>query len=246
MKKWSDTLVDPNVRFPGESEEYRRARQELLDAEERLRRLTEQVATQRRALPPGGPLVTDYVFESASDGGEVRFSELFAPGKDTLVIYSMMFPRWSEDPRAGAPDGLTATLPLVEQPCPSCTSVVDGLEGAAFHLTERINLVVVAKADAARLGTYARERDWRDVRLVSSRNNTFNRDYHSETPAGVQIPLLHVFTRDGGTIHHRWTSEQVFARGDSTAMDPIWLIWGALDLTPDGRGEAAAYPSLQY
>jgi predicted dithiol-disulfide oxidoreductase (DUF899 family) len=246
MKKWSETLVDPDVRFPGESGDYRRARQRLLESEEQLRRMNEQVAAQRRALPIGGPLVEDYVFESASDGGEVRFSELFAPGKDTLVIYSMMFPRWSEDPRAGAPGGQTALLPLVEQPCPSCTSVVDGLEGAAFHLAERINLVVVAKADAARLGTYAQERDWRTVRLLSSRNNTFNRDYHSETAAGVQIPLLHVFTRDDSAIHHRWTSEQVFARGDSTAMDSIWLIWGALDLTPDGRGEAAAYPSLQY
>jgi Bacterial protein of unknown function (DUF899) len=45
----------------------------------------------------------------------------------------------------GAPDGKTALLPLVEQPCPSCTSVVDGREGAAFHLAERINLVVIAK-----------------------------------------------------------------------------------------------------
>ncbi|HZZ49723.1 MAG TPA: DUF899 family protein [Pseudonocardia sp.] len=246
MKKWSDTLVDPEIRFPGESGAYRRARRRLLDSEEQLRRMNEQVAAQRRALPLGGPLLQDYVFESAGDGGEVRFSQLFAPGKDTLVIYSMMFPRWPEDPRAGAPHGQTALLPLVEQPCPSCTSVVDGLEGAAFHLAERINLVVVAKANAARLGTYAQERDWRTVRLVSSQNNTFNHDYHCETSTGVQIPLLHVFTRDDDAIHHRWTSEQVFARGDSTAMDPIWLIWGALDLTPDGRGEAAAYPSLQY
>jgi predicted dithiol-disulfide oxidoreductase (DUF899 family) len=43
----------------------------------------------------------------------------------------MMFPRWSQDPRAGAAEGKTALLPLVEQPCPSCTSVVDGLDGPA-------------------------------------------------------------------------------------------------------------------
>jgi predicted dithiol-disulfide oxidoreductase (DUF899 family) len=246
MEKWSETLVRPDIRFPRESEAYRQARQQLLDSEEQLRRMNEQVAAQRRALPLGGPLLQDYVFESASDGAEVKFSELFAPDKDTLVIYSMMFPRWAEDPRAGTPDGQTALLPLVEQPCPSCTTVVDGLEAAAIHLAERVNLVVVAKTDAARLGTYAQERHWRDVRLMSSRNNTFNRDYHAETSVGVQIPLLHVFTRDDHVIHHRWTSEQVFARGDSTAMDPIWLMWGALDLTPNGRGDAAAYPSLQY
>src|SRR5882672_7169808 len=177
MNKWRETLRDPNVKFPGESSEYRRARNELLEAEDELRRLNEQVAAQRRALPAGGLLAEDYLFESAADGSEVRFSELFAPGKDTLVIYNMMFPRWSEDPRAGAPGGKTALLPLVEQPCPSCTSVVDGLDGPAFHLAERTNLVVIAKTSADRLGTYAKERGWRNVRLLSSRNNTFNRDY---------------------------------------------------------------------
>ena len=145
MNKWREVLLDSNVHFPGESSEYRRARNELLEAEAELRRLNEQVAAQRRALPAGGLIREDYVFESAADGSKVRFSELFAPGKNSLVIYNMMFPRWSEDLRAGAPGGKTAELPLIEQPCPSCTSVVDGLEGAAFHLAERINLVVIAK-----------------------------------------------------------------------------------------------------
>jgi predicted dithiol-disulfide oxidoreductase (DUF899 family) len=246
MNKWREVLLDPNVHFPGESSEYRRARNELLEAEAELRRLNEQVAAQRRALPAGGLIREDYVFESAADGSKVRFSELFAPGKNSLVIYNMMFPRWSEDPRAGAPAGKTALLPLVEQPCPSCTSVVDGLEGAAFHLAERINLVVVAKTAPDRLGTYAQERGWRNMRLLSSRNNTYNRDYHGETLEGEQIPALNVFSRDHDGIHHRWAAEMIFANGDSKALDPIWPIFGALDLTPDGRGDAAAYPNLQY
>jgi predicted dithiol-disulfide oxidoreductase (DUF899 family) len=97
-------ILDPNVHFPAESSKYRRARNELLEAEAELRRLNEQVAAQRRALPAGGLVREDYVFESAADGSKVRFSELFAPGKNSLV-YNMMFPRWSEDPRAGAPGG---------------------------------------------------------------------------------------------------------------------------------------------
>ena len=111
MDKWRETLRDPNIKFPGESSEYRRARNQLLAAEDELRRLNEQVAAQRRALPAGGLIGEDYIFESAADGSEVRFSELFAPGKDTLVIYHMMFPRWSKDPRAGAAGGKTALLP---------------------------------------------------------------------------------------------------------------------------------------
>jgi len=44
MNKWREVLLDPNVHFPGESSEYRRARNELLEAEAELRRLNEQVA----------------------------------------------------------------------------------------------------------------------------------------------------------------------------------------------------------
>jgi predicted dithiol-disulfide oxidoreductase (DUF899 family) len=246
MKKWREVLLDPNVHFPGESSDYRRARNELLEAEAELRRQNEQVAAQRRALPAGGVIREDYVFESAADGSKVRFSELFAPGKNSLVIYNMMFPRWSQDQRAGAPAGKTAELPLVEQPCPSCTSVVDGLEGAAFHLAERINLVVIAKTSPERLGTFAQERGWRNLRLLSSRNSTFNRDYHAETPDGGQLPVLNVFSRDADGIHHHWTSEMTFKRGDTSSLDPIWTIYGALDLTREGRGDSAAYPNLQY
>ena len=93
--------ADPVTRFPGESDEYRLARDELLTAEIELRRAIERVAAQRRALPPGGVVSEDYLFEEATDGSEVKFSELFAPGKDTLVIYSFMFPRYSGDPRPG-------------------------------------------------------------------------------------------------------------------------------------------------
>ena len=246
MTKWQETLRDPNITFPGESSEYRRARNQLLKAEDELRRLNQEVAAQRRALPAGGLVAEDYVFESAADGSMVRFSELFTPGKDALVIYHMMFPRWSKDERAGASMGKTALLPLVEQPCPSCTSVVDGLNGPATHLTDKVDLVIVAKADPARLGTYAQERGWRNPRLLSSRNNTFNRDYHGETPEGEQLPILNVFSRDEDWIHHQWSSELTFARGDNSPLDPVWPIWGVLDLTPNGRGETAAYPSLQY
>jgi predicted dithiol-disulfide oxidoreductase (DUF899 family) len=246
MNKWREQLLDPKIQFPGESSDYRRARNQLLEAEDALRRKNEQVVAERRSLPAGGLLKEDYVFESAADGSEVRFSELFAPGKNSLVIYNMMFPRWSEDPRAGAPGGQTALLPLVEQPCPSCTSVVDGLEGTAFHLAARINLAVIAKTSPDRLGTFAQERGWHDLRLLSSRNNTFNRDYHAERPDGGQLPVLHVFSRDEDGIHHQWANEMTFRRGDTSSLDPIWPIFGALDLTPEGRGDSAAYPNLQY
>ena len=143
MNKWREVLLDPNVHFPGELSEYRPARNELLEAEAELRRLNEQVAAQRRALPARGLI-------------------------------------------------------------------------------------------------------WRNLRLLSSRNNTFNRDYHAEAPDGGQLPVLNVFSRDEDGIHHHWASEMTFKRGDTSSLDPVWAIYGVLDLTREGRGDSAAYPNLQY
>src|SRR5579864_2829678 len=83
-QKEATGMTEPlhTVRFPGESEEYRRARDELLQAEVDLRRRTEAVAAKRRALPLGGAVPEDYCFEEVAEGGgEVRFSELFQAGK---------------------------------------------------------------------------------------------------------------------------------------------------------------------
>jgi predicted dithiol-disulfide oxidoreductase (DUF899 family) len=242
--------VDPDIRFPGESGEYRRERNRLLEAEIEVRRAIERVAAQRRALPPGGLVLDDYRFEEVADsGGEVRFSELFEAGKDTLVVYSFMFPRWSGDTRPG-PDGETGQLPLAETPCPSCTSILDSLDGAARHLAQRLNLAVVAKSGPERIRTFARERGWRHLRLLSSRNNNYNRDYHAETQEGEQIPMLNVFVRDGDQLRHSWATELMFAPRDegveSRHVDSIWPIWSVLDMTPEGRGTGSDFPKLHY
>jgi predicted dithiol-disulfide oxidoreductase (DUF899 family) len=243
--------VDPDIRFPGESSEYRRERNRLLEAEIDLRRVIERVAAQRRALPPGGPVPDDYRFEEVADGGGVvRFSDLFEPGKDTLVIYSFMFPRWSGDTRPGPADGETARLPLAETPCPSCTSILGSLDGAARPLAQRLNLAVVAKSEPERIRAFARERGWRHLRLLSSRNNGYNRDYHAETPEGEQVPIMNVFVRDGDQLRHSWATELMFAARDEGEdprhVDSIWPIWNVLDMTPQGRGTDSDFPKLDY
>lgn len=242
--------MDPGIRFPGESEEYRRERNRLLEAEAGLRRAIEAVAAQRRALPRGGVVPDDYRFEQASDGREVRFSELFASGKDTLVVYSFMFPRYSGDTRPGPADGETARLPLAETPCASCTSILDSLDGAALHLAGQLNLAVAAKSDPERIRNFARERGWHHLRLLSSRNNAYNRDYHAETAEGEQMPILNVFVRDGNHFRHTWASELMYAPRDegmeARHVDSIWPIWHVLDVTPEGRGNEPNFPSLRY
>ena len=223
----------------------------MLEAEIELRRALERVAAQRRALPPGGLVPDDYRFEEAvGEGGEVRFSQLFAPGKDTLVVYSFMFPRYSADTRPGPVEGETAKLPLAETPCASCTSILDSLDRAALHLGQRLNLAVVAKSDPERIRNFAQERGWQHLRLLSWRDNTYKRDYHGESPEGEQIPVLNVFVRDGDGIRHAWASELMFApreEGEEARhVDLIWPIWSVLDMTPQGRGTEPNFPGLDY
>jgi predicted dithiol-disulfide oxidoreductase (DUF899 family) len=230
------------ITLPGESPEYRAARDRLLAREIELRREMEAVAAARRELPPGGSVPVDYVFHGlGSDGAptDVRLSELFATGKGSLVIYSFMFPRDPEDLTSGPRDGETALLPLAEGPCPSCTALLDQLDGAAEHASQQLNLAVVAKAPLPRVLTFARERGWRRLRLLSSAENSYNRDYFAETADGVQRPMLTVFHRDGDTIRHFWSSELLYAPSDPDqeprhvgTLEPLWNLF---DLTPERR-----------
>jgi predicted dithiol-disulfide oxidoreductase (DUF899 family) len=231
------------ITFPGESAEYRAARDRLLEQEIELRRAMEAVAVARRRLPPGGVVPEDYVFQGRGADGDptdVRLSELFAPGKDSLVIYSMMFPRDPGDERPGPPGGQTAFLPLVEGPCPSCTALLDQLDGAAEHVSQRVNLAAAGKAPLSRILTFAEERGWRRLRLLSSAGSTYNRDYFGETVEGHQRPMLNVFHRDGETMRHFWGSELLYAPTDpgqdSRHVGTIEPLWNLYDLTPAGRG----------
>jgi predicted dithiol-disulfide oxidoreductase (DUF899 family) len=230
------------ITIPGESPQYRAARDRLLEREIELRRAMEAVAAARRGLPPGGRVKLDYVFEGmGADEAptDVRLSELFEPGKDSLVIYSFMFPRDPRDQTPGPRDGETSLLPLAEGPCPSCTALLDQLEGAAEHARQHVNLSVIAKAPLTRLLTFARERGWRRLRLLSSAGNTYNADYSAETIDGMQRPMMTVFQRDGDAIRHFWSSELLYAPTDPGqeprhvgTLEPLWNL---LDLTPEGR-----------
>jgi predicted dithiol-disulfide oxidoreductase (DUF899 family) len=228
------------ARFPGESEEYRRARDDLLEAEIALRRQAEAVAAQRRRLPLGGPPPADCAFEewdpAAGATRAVRLSELFEGGKDTLLVYSFMF-----NP---GPTG----RPL-EVPCPMCTSMLDGLDGELRHLTQRIGAVFVAKAPIERFRAHARARGWRYARLLSSAGTTYNRDYRAESSDVEQRPMATVFVRRDGAIRHFWSSELLMAPLDPGQgprhVDFMWPLWAVLDRTPAGRGDDWG-PQLEY
>jgi predicted dithiol-disulfide oxidoreductase (DUF899 family) len=227
-----------SIRFPDESPAYRAARDELLRAEQDLARRVWDVAAMRKKLPPGGAVPADYAFEEgAADlfadapARRVKLSELFPAGKDTLVLYSFMY----------GPD--------MEQPCPMCSSLLDGLNGTAVHAAQRVGFAVVAKSPIARVRAWARERAWRNLRLLSSAGTTYNSDYHGEDAQGDQLPALNVFVRRDGRVQHFYNAEMLYAPAAEGAeachVDLLWPLWNLLDLTPEGRGEDW-YPALTY
>src|ERR1041384_2217886 len=154
-----------HLTFPNESAEYRHARNALLSEEIALRRHVEAVAAQRRALPPGGEVPEDYIFERIGDNEmpeRVPMSVLIGP-HDTLILYRFMY----------GPDRKT--------PCPMCTHLLDSIEGGARHVGQRAALYVVAKSPLARLIAWARERGWDHLPLLSPAGNRYDADYFGDS-----------------------------------------------------------------
>ena len=231
------------MNFPNESPQYRAARNQLMQREIELRRKMESVASDLRALPPGGAVPQDYVFERTGADGtleKVQLSELFSMS-DTLLVYHFMFPRHSGDSRRGPSSGTMATVPLAQGPCPSCVALIDTWEGAMPHF-EGLggNLVIVAKASAEHLSAYAQEKGWKNVRLLSAAGNSFRADYGGDGADGEPVPIMTVFKRhEEGQIRLHWASELVAGPCDPGqdmrhlgTVEPLWTLF---DLTPNGR-----------
>jgi predicted dithiol-disulfide oxidoreductase (DUF899 family) len=218
-------------RFPGETAEYRAARDALLEAERDLRGRIEKVAALRRTLPLGARVPEDYTFEEGdAPAKKVRLSQLFAPGKDTLVLYGFMFG------------------PEMKAACPMCTCFLDGLNGNAAHIERRVSLAVVAASPIERLRGFAKSRDWKNLRLVSSAGSAFRRDYLNEDAEGDQSSIIHVFVKRDDGVRHSYSCELNLLDAEPGQnhrhIDLMWPLWNVLDLTPGGRGEW--YPALSY
>lgn len=205
--------------FPNESAEYREARNALLAAEIDLRQKLEDVAAQRRALPPGGELPQDFEF-TGLDGTPAPLSTLFG-AHDTLALYSFMF------------------SPGDARPCPACTSLMDGLAAQAPQVAQRIALAAVSAAPPDALAELVADRGWTNVPFYSAQGTDYQRLYFGEDTAGRTRTFMNVFERSGTQIRHFWGSELERAdiEGHPRHIDLIWPIWGLLDMTRMGRGD---------
>ena len=153
------------------------------------------------------------------------------------MVYSFMF-------KPGVNSG-----EALEVPCPLCTSIIDGIDGAVPHITQRINFAVVTKAPIEAFSAHARTRGSRHARLLSSAGTSFNADYQTESGDDDQYAMVTTFVRHRSTIHHFWSSELWFVQPEPGQnprhVDFMWPLWAVLDRTQEGRG-TDWWPSLTY
>jgi predicted dithiol-disulfide oxidoreductase (DUF899 family) len=221
--------------LPNESEEYLTKREELRLAEIELMRQQERVAELRRRLPEGA-IVQDYTFEEGPadlDAGDapikkVRLSELFTGSDRSLVMYHLMYGK------------------KLTSPCPMCTLWMDGWNGVAHHLAQKVDVAIVAAADPPALRKHGRTRGWDKLRLLSSGASTFKYDLGSEDREGNQDSTVSVFTRDSdGKPRHFYSAHPSMANNiKERGLDLLTPVFNILDLTPQGRGDW--YAELGY
>jgi predicted dithiol-disulfide oxidoreductase (DUF899 family) len=208
-------------------EQWLKARKALLAKEKALTGIRDVVAEARRKLPRVR-IEKPYVFDTA--GGKRSLVELFG-AKQQLVVYHFMFaPGWQEG-------------------CPSCSFLVDHVDGALPHLAARdVSFVAVSRAPLPQIQSFQHRMGWR-FEWVSSFETDFNYDFQVSFTAqqrakgrirynygelefsGEELHGASVFYKDSaGAVFHTYSS---YGRG----LDLMLGAYNWLDIVPKGRDE---------
>jgi predicted dithiol-disulfide oxidoreductase (DUF899 family) len=189
-------------------DEWRKARAALMVKEKELTRARDALSAERRALPVVR-VDKEYVFEGPF--GKSTLLDLFE-GRRQLIVYHAMFgPDW-------------------DQGCVGCSFLIDSLGDLSHLHAADTTLALVSRAALPKLQGYAERMGW-TYPWYSSFDSDFNDDYEV-TVDEAERSGLSVFLRDGGVVHHGYTT---YARGTEILLNTFNL----LDYTPLGRQEEA-------
>lgn len=208
-------------------DEWLAARKALLAREKAHTREGDALSADRRRLPMV-KVETSYMFDTAD--GRRSLADLFEGRSQLIVYHFMMGPGWAEG-------------------CPSCSFLMDHLDGVLTHLANRdVTLVAVSRAPLAEIDAFKRRMGWQ-FPWVSSYGTAFNRDFHvsftkDEVASGKmhynyaeqlfpseEGPGFSVFvTNAQGDIFHTYST---YGRGGESVLGTYHL----LDLVPKGRNE---------
>jgi predicted dithiol-disulfide oxidoreductase (DUF899 family) len=211
--------------LPGESANYGKVRQDLLEEEIELQRHIDRVSAKRRSLPDGPLIEKDYRFKDMN-GEEVGLLDLF--GKhDTLVTYFWMY----------GPDR--------DRPCPMCTNLLGPLDANAKDLKEHVALAILGRSTVERQLAFAQERGWHTLKFHQIVGDGYAVDFGGLDPkSGSEWPIMAIFKKtgsgQGAQARLFWKAEmtsEMAERGKDPRGGPDFApLWTVLDLTPQGRG----------
>ena len=221
----------------GTEEEWRAARDALLEEEKELTRRNDELAEKRRALP-WVPVEKAYSFET--DEGTKSLAELF-DGRSQLLVYHFMFG------------------PPYETGCTVCSSIADTIDPNVVHLKARdVTTLLASRAPLEKLQGYKQRMGW-TIDWVSSAGSDFNRDLGLAPTedelrpflAGEIPPAVKQMAEASGTDVAGYVAEgpglSVYKLADgvvyrtyvttSRGLEPVMAYYGLLDRTPAGRNE---------
>ena len=221
--------------------EWLAARRSLLAKEKEATRLRDTLAADRRALPM---VRLDKRYEFDGPDGRTTLRALFGDRRQLVVYHFMFAPAWDEG-------------------CPSCSYVMDNVEGGLAHLAAADTaFVAVSRAPLAKIEAFKARLGWR-FPWVSSGESDFNYDFHVSfddargsgeynyepvvelrrrgevPPAATDMPAFSVFLRDGDDVYHTYSTYQ---RG----VDIFLNTYNLLDMTPLGRNESHGMQWVRY
>ena len=213
-------------------EEWLVARKALLAREKKLTHLRDELSAERRNLPRVA-IDKPYAFEGPD--GKETLAELFGSHSQLLVYHFMFDPKWVEG-------------------CPSCSYVMDHVDGALVHLAARdVTFVAVSRAPLEKILAFKKRMGWK-FKWVSSYGTDFNYDFHVTTDDAVapveynyrdmaalekagqpyhmqgEQPGLSSFEKKDGRVCHVYST---YGRG----LDMLVGTYNYLDLAPRGRDE---------
>jgi predicted dithiol-disulfide oxidoreductase (DUF899 family) len=188
------------------ADEWQRSLSDLTTKEKAHMRQGDTLSAERRRLPMVR-VERDYTFQG--EQGEVSLLELF-DGRPQLIVYHFMFG------------------PELDEGCPGCSWVVDGMTHPAHLHARDVSIVLISRARLDTLMRYRKRMDW-SLPWYSSFDSAFNVDMGA-TIDGEENHGLSVFMRDGDDIYRTYYT-------GNRGIEHLGSHWTYLDLTPFGRQE---------
>ncbi len=210
-------------------EEWLAARLRLLAEEKELTRRRDALAANRRRLPMVR-IEKEYVFDGAD--GPVTLAGLFGDRRQLVVHHIMFGPDW-------------------DAPCPTCTTFMDEIPGAALARMRARDtaFVLISRAPRAKIEACRASRGW-TVPWYSSYGSDFNYDFQVSLDASIpqleynyrpepglpggerscEMAGASCFLREGNEAFHTYSA---YARG----LDHTDFACAYLDLTAFGWQE---------